>query len=110
VAVAEAITARAGAPVSSRPFRPVLRGVLLTGAAPRYLRSELTVGYGDSSLVSPEPLWWPPAKIAGRYLGPVLAELTGLSLPELPATEGAGLEVELELPTAYHDATAVEVE
>ena len=68
LAVAEAIAARAGAAVTPRPFRPVLRGLLLTGGAPRYLRSELTRGYGESSVVSLEALWWPPAKIAGRYL------------------------------------------
>jgi sulfide:quinone oxidoreductase len=97
-AVAEAIAARAGAPVTPRPFRPVLRGLLLTGEAPRYLRSHLTGGYGDSSLVSLEPLWWPPAKIAGRYLGPALAGLTEMPIAEPPATEASMLEVDVELP------------
>jgi sulfide:quinone oxidoreductase len=96
-AVAEAIAARAGAAVTPLPFRPVLRGMLLTGASPRYFRSELTFGYGDSAIVSPDPLWWPPAKIAGRYLPPVLAQLVDLE-PSQPS--GAGLEIDLELPTA----------
>ena len=35
-AVAEAIAASVGADIDPQPFRPVLRGVLLTGAAPHY--------------------------------------------------------------------------
>ncbi len=72
-ALAELIAARAGAPVKPEGFRPVLRALLLTGGAPLYLRSEPTGGHGDTSTVSTEPLWWPPAKIAGRYLAPFLA-------------------------------------
>jgi hypothetical protein len=71
--------------------------MLLTGASPRYFRSELTFGYGDSAIVSSDPLWWPPAKIAGRYPPPVLAQLVDLE-PSQPS--GAGLEIDLELPTA----------
>ena len=98
VTVAETIAAWAGAPVKPRPFRPVLRGFLLTDGAPRYLRSELTGGYGESSLISVEPLWWPPAKIAGRYLGPALAELTGEPVPQGPAAGPEAVEIERELP------------
>ena len=36
-AAAEAIAADAGLDVAPEPFRPVLRGILLTGAGPRYL-------------------------------------------------------------------------
>jgi sulfide:quinone oxidoreductase len=72
-ALAELIAARAGAPVIPERFRPVLRSLLLTGGAPLYLRSEPTRGHGDAGTVSTEPLWWPPAKIAGRYLAPFLA-------------------------------------
>ena len=39
-AAAESIAAAAGAPIEPRPFRPVLRGLLLTGLTPRYLRAE----------------------------------------------------------------------
>ena len=39
-AAAEAIAAAAGVDVTPRPFRPVLRGLLLTGAEPRYLRGD----------------------------------------------------------------------
>jgi sulfide:quinone oxidoreductase len=72
-ALAELIAARAGAPVIPERFRPVLRSLLLTGGAPLYLRSEPTRGRGDAGTVSTEPLWWPPAKIAGRHLAPFLA-------------------------------------
>jgi sulfide:quinone oxidoreductase len=40
-AAAEAIAAAAGLAVEPRPFRPVLRGLLVTGEGPQYLRCEL---------------------------------------------------------------------
>jgi sulfide:quinone oxidoreductase len=58
-----AIAAAAGAPVQPRPYRPALRGLLLTGGEPRYLRRDL--GVAD------EPVW-PPAKIMARHLAPYL--------------------------------------
>jgi hypothetical protein len=39
-AAAEAVAAELGALVTPRPFSPVLRGLLLTGGAPLYLRAE----------------------------------------------------------------------
>ena len=39
-AAAEAIAAEAGVALEPTPFRPVLRGLLLTGSFPRYLLSE----------------------------------------------------------------------
>ena len=73
------IAALAGAPVTPTPFAPVLRGLLLTGTVPLYLRSELGGGHGEASAVHDEPLWWPPGKIAARYLAPYLAEHAGLA-------------------------------
>jgi sulfide:quinone oxidoreductase len=100
LSVAEAIAARAGAPVTPKPFRPVLRGLLLTGGAPGYyLSSELTGGYGASSVVSHEALWWPPAKIASRYLGPALSALSNLPIPEAPKPDANAAPVEVELST-----------
>jgi sulfide:quinone oxidoreductase len=93
-AVAQAIAAAAGAEVEPRPFRPVLRGLLLTGQTPQYLRTELSGGRG-SALADPDPLWWPPAKIVGRYLTPFLAE-RGIREPEPPES---GVAVEIELDT-----------
>jgi sulfide:quinone oxidoreductase len=72
-AAAEAIAARAGAPVDPQPFRPVLRGLLLTGSTPRYMRAEVSGGHGEDWRVSDHALWWPPSKIAGKRLAPYLA-------------------------------------
>ena len=59
--------------IDPQPFRPVPRGVLLTGGLPRYLRSDISGAVGDDSTISGEALWWPPNKLAGRYLGPYLS-------------------------------------
>jgi sulfide:quinone oxidoreductase len=93
-AVAEAIAARVGAALTPTPFRPVLRGLLLTGTAPRYMRAEIAGGRGEGWDVSEHALWWPPAKIAGRYLSPFLA-LRHDDL-ELRGREGA-IAVDLDL-------------
>jgi sulfide:quinone oxidoreductase len=62
-----------------QPFEPVLRALLMTGVAAAYLRGEPA-----HDLVSFEALWWPPTKIAGRHLGPFLAELHEIgAIPEL---------------------------
>jgi sulfide:quinone oxidoreductase len=79
-AVAESIAAAVGAPVEPTRFRPVLRGKLMTAGRDRFLRRAL-VGAADAGEVSEQPLWWPPSKIAGRYLTPYLLgrdELDGL--------------------------------
>jgi len=68
-AVAETIAAAAGAPVEPQPFEPVLRGMLLTGGDNRFMRSGAA---GDQADVANHALWWPPAKIASRYLAPFL--------------------------------------
>jgi sulfide:quinone oxidoreductase len=74
-AAAERIAAEAGAGNTPRPYRPVLRGLLLTGEEPLYMRKDLT---SDDALARPlryappqtsrSPLWWPDQKIVGRYL------------------------------------------
>ena len=70
-AVAEHIAARYGASVDPAPFRPVLRGMLFTGAEPLYMRSDVP-GADPHVPRAWYPLWWPPTKIAGRYLAPYL--------------------------------------
>lgn len=80
-AAAEHIAADAGAPLTPRPFEPVLRGLLLTGSVPLYMRTALSGGHGNTSKADTEAIWWPPGKIAARYLGPYLAEFAGLVLP-----------------------------
>jgi sulfide:quinone oxidoreductase len=94
-AVAQVVAAHAGAAIEPRPFRPVVRGLLLTGRAPQYLRAEATSGRGETSTVDVEPLWWPPSKVAGRYLAPYLAGLAGHPV-EAPELAGA-VEVEVQL-------------
>ena len=98
-AAAEAIAAAAGASVTPHRFRPVLRGLLLTGRGPRYLRRELGVQPEHEPVASYEPLWWPPAKVVGHHLAPFLASLAGgevlASLGE-PPSGAVPLEVELD--------------
>jgi sulfide:quinone oxidoreductase len=71
--VAAGIAARAGAAVDPQPLRPVIRGMLLTGGATRYLEAELVGDGGFSSIVSDVCPWDPPTKIVARHLGPYLA-------------------------------------
>ena len=92
-AAAQDIAAAAGAPVEPAPFRPVLRGMLLTGAQPRYLRHTIAGGAGDDSLVADHALWWPPGKIAGRYLGPYL----GAPHEQTVVTGAHGVPIEVRL-------------
>ena len=70
-AVAETIAAAAGAPIEPQPFRPVLRGMLLTGGDNRFMRNAVAGGEGEPEVAS-HALWWPPSKVAGRYLAPFL--------------------------------------
>jgi len=90
-AVAESLAEWAGAPVRPSPLRPVLRAVLLTGEGPTYLRSD-THHDRQRSLARSKPLWWPPAKVAGRYLSPYLAA-RGVRLP--PEGSHRGIAVQL---------------
>jgi sulfide:quinone oxidoreductase len=105
-AAAEMIAATAGADITPQPFRPVLRGLLLTGRQPRYLRHELTGGAGDVSAASPEPLWWPPAKIVGRYLAPFLGAIAGIEGPREAAAAPGAIPVEVELEEITVDRLA----
>ncbi len=93
-AVAAAIARAAGADVAPMPFRPVLRGLLLTGFVPRYLRADITAG---TSVVDTEALWWPPGKVVGRYLAPFLAEHLGLDASPPESAESGAVRVEVEL-------------
>jgi sulfide:quinone oxidoreductase len=83
-AAAESIAAEAGAGVAPQPFHPVLRGVLLTGRGRQWIRRDLSEdGEGEAKR---HALWWPPTKVAGRYLAPYLASLeeTQPSDPDRP--------------------------
>lgn len=88
-AVAEMIAACVGVEIDPQPFRPVLRGVLFTGAAPRYVRADISGATGDDSIISGRALWWPPDKICGRYLAPYLSSQAGEALDVMPQDEHA---------------------
>jgi sulfide:quinone oxidoreductase len=102
-AVAETIAAAAGAQIDPQPFRPVLRGTLLTGGPTRYLRADISGGAGDDSTVSDEALWWPPNKLSGRYLAPYLSTKTGEAADVMPQDRGA-IQVDTPLDPERPDA------
>jgi sulfide:quinone oxidoreductase len=104
-AVAEAIAARCGVPLTPAPFRPLLRGMLLTGAAPCYFETDLAGHHPGAAGTT--PLWWPPLKVAGRRLAPFLAQQLGMGAPapssapfssrdELPAELAGSEDANLE--------------
>ena len=92
--IATVLAARAGADVEPHPFEPILRGKLLTGDKDRFLRADPRGGRGETSEASVAPLWWPPGKIAGKYLAPYLAGSAAA-----PA-EADGVDVEVPLDAA----------
>jgi sulfide:quinone oxidoreductase len=96
-AVVAAIAVDLGFRRYAAPFRPVLRGLLLTGGAPLYLRAELGAkgevrarsdATGEIAPMAGEAafraLWWPPGKVAGRYLAPYLATARPADLGRQP--------------------------
>lgn len=105
-AAAEAIAQAAGADLRPEPFRPVLRGLLLTGSQPRYLRHELGGDPGQPDAASPDPLWWPPAKIVGRQLAPFLANFAGVESAGEPSAAPGTIRVEVELAARELDQLA----
>jgi sulfide:quinone oxidoreductase len=96
-AAAHAIAQRAGVDVDLAPFKPVLRGRLLTGGGSRFLRQLLTGGEGETSRSSAQALWWPPSKVAAPYLAPYLERLDlrdeGFAAPPAPAAETVEMDV-----------------
>jgi sulfide:quinone oxidoreductase len=92
-AIAEYLAAQAGAAIEPRPFRPVLRGKLLTGGGERFLRHALHGGAG-SGRESDFSLWFPPTKVSGRYLSQWLPHLD--EAPQEPH-----IEIEVPLPDSY---------
>jgi sulfide:quinone oxidoreductase len=96
IAAAEAVAARLGATIRPKPFRPVLRGLLLTGKAPRFLWTDLAGGRGETSTVATFPLWWPPGKIAGGHAARYLHR-RGLPVPPPPAGPEP-IPVEIRVP------------
>jgi sulfide:quinone oxidoreductase len=79
--IASMIAADAGAPVERRPYRPEIRGMLLTGAAPLYLSARVVGGRGFHSTITDTPTWSPPTKIAAKYLAPYLEGIEARMAP-----------------------------
>jgi sulfide:quinone oxidoreductase len=109
-AAAAAIAQDIGAAVEPRPFVPVLRGLLLTSGAPLYLRAELDAR-GERRTgqarrlrgeVSARALWWPPGKVAGRYLAPYLSTARPVALGEQPLIDRAAGQASTD--KAEHEA------
>jgi sulfide:quinone oxidoreductase len=102
-AAAETIAQLAGAPVVPEPFRPILRGRLLTGRGERFLHH--AVGDGGGGEVADHALWWPPGKVAGARLAPYLSqrdEAAGLGVAPKPA----GIDVQIDLTRELKAAPA----
>lgn len=113
---ASAIAELAGAPVDPQLFQPVLRGALFTETGPRYLRT--AVGAGGHGSAARSALWWPPSKVAGKYLAPYLAARAGYPSKPTPLSDleappgdtgsggGAGHEDALAVALAFADQNA----
>lgn len=84
---AAGILRAAGADVELPPFRPIVRGALITGKQPQFMRVE--IGEDAGAALTTSPLWWPPIKVAGPRLGPYLAQRWSLDHDEEPGPEEA---------------------
>ncbi len=101
-AIAELLAAAAGADITPTPFRPVLRGRLLTGRGAQFLEHPLAGG-ARAGARSELRLWSAHRKIDGRYLSPWLAELDGATEPDRTADTAPAIDVDVPL-TVDRDA------
>ena len=69
-AAAQTVAARHGCAIAPEPFRPLLRGRLLTGAEDLFLERDIAGGSGDADAV--RPAWWPADKVSAPRLAPYL--------------------------------------
>ena len=97
-AAAEQIAAAAGAGIDPRPFHPVIRGKLITGDESLNLQANIGGGGGEGS-ASLDALWWPPQKIAGKYLSAMFA---GHEPRDIEPPPEHGIEVEVALDREWH--------
>jgi sulfide:quinone oxidoreductase len=97
-AAAEQVAARAGAEIEPAPFHPVIRGKLITGDESLNLEADVAGGGGEGA-ASLDYLWWPPQKIAGRYLSARLAGRTPVPLSPPPEQ---GIDVEFAIDRDWH--------
>jgi sulfide:quinone oxidoreductase len=98
-AIAEQLAAAAGAAIKPQPFRPVLRGRLMTGRGAHYLEHPLH-DRPDTDSAAVLGLWSAAHKVDGRYLSPWLEELDG-PVPEPAITKPDHVDIEVQLPSAY---------
>jgi sulfide:quinone oxidoreductase len=96
-AAAATIAADAGLPVALKPFSPVLRGILLTGDKPQYIREDE---------IAEAPLWTPASKVAGRLLGPYLTAADRTLQPQLEDRSAPAGEHQAALELALQAADA----
>jgi sulfide:quinone oxidoreductase len=91
-AAAAAIARDLGADAPELPFAPALRGWVWDGGAGHFLRADLRGGRDESSGVAGRsPLWWPVAKVGGRFLAPFLQGLPPEpALADVPAIQPVG--------------------
>ena len=69
--------------------------MMLTGRGKAWMRHQ-PAGGGEGTAVR-RALWWPPTKIAGRYLSPYLAARHGTdAVGEGPQPDGQPVELDLE--------------
>lgn len=106
------ILSEAGEEVEVPAYAPVLRAALMTADGPFYMRSGT-----DADGSQRAPLWWPPAKVAGRLLAPYLArrvdpEIANDEMLDLQADEGRDADhaEALELALRWADLDAAEGE
>lgn len=95
-AAAATIAAQIDGDIEAEPFHPSLRGLLLTGRRPRYLRNELGGGQGETAAVTDHALWFPRGKVAGKYLAPLLTSLARESLEPSTTMLDSSTEIHLE--------------
>jgi sulfide:quinone oxidoreductase len=103
-AAAEAIAAQLGFPITPAPIRPMLRGLLLTGVAPVYLRAEIAGTSASVFETAANPLWWPPSKIAGRHLAPYLSGHSALTRDETLTDRPASSRDPARVDESHDDA------
>jgi sulfide:quinone oxidoreductase len=100
--VVEGLVARLQGRPEPDPPIPMLRGVLLSGEGRSFLRRPEDIDDAEG-LISGQALWWPPSKIAGRYLAPSLGFADERAQLERSAA-GDGVEVEIPVsPAADHE-------
>jgi sulfide:quinone oxidoreductase len=92
-AVARHIAAQVVEGLEAEPFRPVLRGKLLTGRGAHYLRH--AAGRPREGAASALELWWPPTKVSGRYLSRTLAHLEGPDAERAQPRADEGIAVDI---------------